>query len=338
MDVRSSPGPSPALGSEASPKLELPAYLDSTMLSTWRSCRRKYFWQVLHQLSSSSRSIHLVAGGAFAAGMEAARRLAFDGSRVRRASHDDLLEAAYPAFAREWGDYPIEEDHNKSFFNTFQGLANYLLQYPPQEDPVQPLKRPDGSPAVEFTFAIPLHEAPPHPETREPFLFVGRFDMLGNYNELPCIVDEKTTSYIGTQWANGWRLRGQFMGYIWACQQLGYELDVAVIRGIGLLKRDYPIATGIEKYPRYLIERWYRQLIMDLNGIIDAYVHLTEINPNPDKSYPYNFSDACSAYAGCPYVDLCSAGTPENFFGAYVRRLWNPLAKDPTKEGSENGI
>jgi PD-(D/E)XK nuclease superfamily len=315
-----------------SPALSLPTYIDSSMLSTWRSCRRKFFWSHLNALYPSGKSVHLIAGGAFAAGMEAARRLAFSNPGGRRPTHDDLLEAAFRAFAREWGDYESPEDSPKSLINTFEALAWYLKKYPPEEDIVKPLIRADGSPAVEYTFSIPIEEGPRHPETGDPFLFVGRFDLLGSYNGLPCIQDEKTTGGLGFAWMNQWKLRGQFMGYCWACQQTGHAVNHAVIRGIAILKGDYKDAVVIEQYPQFLVERWYQQLLYDLNDMCSAWHGFKYAGEPSDLWYPYNFADACSSYGGCAFDTLCAAKDPEPFFSNYVRHRWNPLNKQPVEE------
>lgn len=316
----------------SAPKLSLPAYVDSSLLSSWRSCRRKFYWQTLNSLYPTGKSVHLIAGGAFAAGMEAARRLAFSPRSDHQPSHADLLRAAYRAFVREWGDNPDFADQAKSFENTFSALAEYLLQHPPSTDIVQPLIRPDGSPTVEFTFAIPILEGPRHPETGDPFLFAGRFDLLGSYAGLPCVVDEKTTYSLGFSWDSQWDLRGQFMGYVWACQQHGYDVQTAIIRGIGIQKREIKIATSIKQYPQYLIDRWYQLLLQDLSEMVHAYRMVQQAigwNGHPDRQFPFNFADACTAYGGCPFSTLCQAQTPESFFTSYHHYRWNPLAKQP---------
>jgi len=317
------------------PKLSLPPYLDSSMLSSWRACKRKFFWSYLNALYPQGSSVHLIAGGAFAAGMEAARRLAFSRDRDRRPTHDDLLEAALKAFIREWGDYIPPENSNKSFENTFQALAEYLTNYPPETDPIQPIIRPNGEPAVEFTFSIPLEEAPPHPDSGEPFLFVGRFDMLGSWNGLACVVDEKTTEQMGTYWQKQWDLRGQFMGYCWACQQLGYDVSHAVVNGIAIQKLQYKFQRVPVQFPQHLIQRWYNQLIQDIRDMSNAYTSI-QMEPHlSDSFYPFNFADACSSYGGCAFISLCLAKEPENYFNNFTRFVWNPLAKQAIKELEE---
>ncbi len=307
-------------------KPSFPAQIDSSTLSTWRSCRRKYFWSTISSLYPLGKSVHLIAGGAFAAGVEAARRLAFRATGDYQPTFDDLCEAAFKAFIREWGDYIPPEDSPKSFHNVFQGLVEYLRSHPPSTDVVQPLIRKDGSPAVEFTFSIPLDIR--HPETGDPILFVGRFDLLGTYQGLPCIVDEKTTTQLGYSWAEQWKLRGQFMGYCWACQQYGYDINTAVIRGVAILKREYKFATQIEQYPQHLLDRWHQLLYRDINEMLTAW-HNRE---DDELFYPYNFADSCSSYGGCSFSNLCLAKDPEPFFSNYVRYRWDPLAKQPIEE------
>lgn len=318
-------------------ELTFPTQIDSSTLSTWRSCRRKFFWSTISSLYPLGKSVHLIAGGAFAAGVEAARRVAFRAPGDRQPTFDDLIEASFKAFIREWGDYIPPEDSSKSFHNVFQALVEYLKSYPPSTDIIQPLIRKDGSPTVEFTFAIPLEIK--HPETGDPILFVGRFDLLGSYQGLPCIVDEKTTTAMGYSWADQWKLRGQFMGYCWACQQLGWEVNTAVIRGIGILKTQYKFQTQIEQFPQHLLERWERMMYADINEMISAWQNSVPGSSEAftkseymDISFPYNFADSCSSYGGCAFAPLCLAKDPEPYFSNYAKYRWNPLAKQPIEE------
>lgn len=298
----------------------LPQIIDSSMLTAWRSCESKYAFAYIHNLRNTGRNIHLTAGAAFAAGLEAARRYAF---REGTAHLDDLLAAAFPSFNASWGDFePLEEDHAKNFHNTFCALEYYLHHHHPLTDPIQPFIKADGTPAVEFTFAIPLPIM--HP-SGDPFIFAGRFDMLGLYHDLPCIVDEKTTSALGESWAKQFELRGQFLGYCWACKQLGYNVNNVFARGIALLKRSYNHITVPKQYPNYLIDRWYSQTCLTLSNITSAY-HLAELG----HGFQFNLGDACSAYGGCPYLLLCTAKEPTTWFDQYERETWNPLHKGAT--------
>jgi hypothetical protein len=321
---------------------ELPLYIDSSMLSTYRACKRKFLWSSLLALYPTGRSVHLIAGAAFAAGMEAARRLAFTSNSD--SSHQALLEAALPAFLREWGDFDAPEGSAKTLVNTFSALSEYLELHHPLRDIIQPHTREDGSPAVEFTFAIPLVDPmfPRHP-SGEPFVFVGRFDMLGYYGSerLPVIVDEKTTSSIGFAWENQWSLRGQFLGYIWALQQLGFSIQNVAVRGIAIQKTQFKFATALPTFGHHMVARWEGQLINDLIDITETYKQwiprVTE-EKLVEGYWDMNLADACTSYGGCAFTTLCSAKRAQPFFTNYIKHRWDPLARNPVIEvGSTQG-
>jgi hypothetical protein len=317
----------------------LPHYVDSTMLSTLRACKRKASWSIIHALYPTGKSVHLIAGAAFAAGLEAARLYAFKPGVD--CTHQDLLEAAFPAFLREWGEFEAPDGNAKSLVNTFSALGDYLEKHHPLADVVQPHIKSDGAPAVEFTFSIPLDgpNYPRHPDG-QPFIFVGRFDMLGYFGaeRLPVIVDEKTTSAIGYAWEQQWSLRGQFLGYVWAMQQLGFNLRHVLVRGIAINKTQYKTASALPMYSDHLISRWHSQLIRDLVELTETYkVWRERFDARTDGAllegfWDMNLADACSSYGGCAFAGLCAAKRPQNFFNNYIRHRWDPLARNPVIE------
>lgn len=316
LEVEALPDEQPIEVPTLTSPVELPQYIDSSMLTTYRACKRKYEYTYGRGIAPLGHSIHLAAGSAVAAGCEAARNYQFHPSRRSSPAHiDDLLHAAIGPFIRAWEGYQSGEDETKNQHNTFHALEGYLTQYHPFHDQVQPHFRPDGSPSTEFTFAIPLPIN--HPTTGEPFLFVGRFDMLGDYQGVTVVVDEKTTSALGPYWLRQWDLRGQFLGYCWACQQLGHKVDHTVVRGIAIQKTQHQFAQVLVQYPQHLIDRWYMELLHSIQGIIYYF----------EQGYwPYNFGDACASYGGCTYAELCKAHDPEAWLTNYQIRRWSPVS------------
>jgi hypothetical protein len=324
------------------PKTEftLPIYIDSSMLSLWRACRRKHYWSTLRGLYPTGKSVHLVAGAALAAGLEAARRFVFASPDPASIHHDDILMAAYPAFHHEWGDYDPPENNPrnaKTFVHTFAALANYLYEYHPGRDAIQPVIRTDGTPAVEYRFAIPLPIL--HP-SGDPFLFVGRFDLLGFYSfansVTPVVCDEKTASSFTFDWAEKWDLRGQFIGYLWALRQQGIAISHAVARGIAIQKTQYDVRTAFIQYPDFIFSRWETQMLRDVQAMKDSFLNSSkELYPIDRKShYSMDFADACDSYGGCAFRTLCSQYDPEPFVSNYILHRWNPLARQPVEETS----
>jgi hypothetical protein len=290
--------------------------LDSSAISTFRSCKKKFFWSTVQKFKPLGQSIHLVAGGAFAAGVEAARIAQFTTSSGKALTVDELSLAAMPAYAKAWDDFPESGEEAKNFHNTFHALEAYLTEYPPFTDMIQPVIKPDGNPATEFSFAIPL---PVNNPAGEPYLFCGRFDLLGKFGDLLVVQDEKTTSALGPSWLRQWDLRGQFIGYVWACRQLGYQIDHCVVRGIAIQKTQHQFATVPVQFPAHLVDRWYEELLYTCHEINHAY---------STSRWPYDFADACSSYGGCSFLDLCKSRDPSNWLTNYETNTWSPIHLD----------
>lgn len=295
---------------------ELPLYIDSTMVATFRACPRKFFYTFLHNLRAPGHSIHLAAGSAFAAGLEAMRNL----QALNPAGplpNETLWEAAVPPAIAAWGDCPDDPESPKNLHNVLYALELYLQEFHPYADEVQPLVV-GGKPTTEFSFAIPLPIT--HP-CGDPFIYVGRFDLLGRYsaNDLLVVLDDKTAGSLGSYWLKQWDMRGQFLGYLWACQKLGYNVHNVVVRGTGLLKTETNFLSLPLSYPQHLIKRWEQELY----NTIELLIHYHERN-----YFPYNFADACSSYGGCPMQQLCQAEHPEQWLNNYKVEKWNPIAED----------
>ena len=296
----------------------LPHVIDSSMLVMFRSCPRKYFWEHLECLRPSGRAIDLTAGGAFAAGIEAAYQARFRDGK----SDTDALAAAYRAFAAAWGDEPDPDPKRstKSFASTFQALLGYFIQWPFDRDPVRPMML-EGNPTFEFSFALPLLDPrfPRHPDGA-PFLYSGRFDAFGLMDGRLVIRDEKTSGRAPDRhWSDKWTLRNQFLGYCWAATQSGFPTNTVVVRNVTIQKTQSQYLEAIKIFPQITIDRFVDQLARDLHRLVDCYT---------SGYFDYDFGDACTAFnRPCAFMDLCSAEHPEDWFSLYNREVWDPLTR-----------
>ena len=296
---------------------QLPSYIDSTMMSCFRSCRRKFYNEFILGLRPQAVSIDLHAGGAFSTALENFYREFFTGS----GSFEKAKMAAFVAFNKYWGDMDAPHNSPKTKDNMWLAVEVYLREYPPASDHVQPYFV-EGYPTFEFSFAIPLEGEgwPTHPVTGDPFLYAGRYDMLGTYHGAPCFRDEKTTKAAGPTWAEQWDLRSQFIGYKWASIVSGIPIKWAVIRGIVIQKTSIRTLEAIKDYPEHLLARWREQLKHDLNALVNCW---------QTQYWDYNLADACTSYGGCMFKNSCLSATPEAWLEGMTIRRWNPLAKDP---------
>lgn len=317
--------------------ISFPPYVDSSMRTSYDACKRKHLWSVLYSLYPRGASVHLIAGAAIAAGLEHARKRVFLDPEPRSVTQAQMLEAAYTPFLLEWGDYRPDPDERsaKNFNTTWFALCHYLETHNPVEDEIQPWIRPDGSPAVEYKFAIPFEDIL-HPDTNEPILFVGRFDMIGVMQTPtgPLIgpSDEKSTGSLGFDWASKWDLRGQFLGYIWALRKQGIPASHAFVRGIAILKTKNETKTAIVNYPDHLLARWEYQFKSDVRSMIDRYKLFRDGQASDIDTHPFSFGDPCDSYGGCAFQLLCSAKHAEPFFSNFTSHRFNPLAVNPIEE------
>jgi hypothetical protein len=293
------------------------------MRSCFVSCPQKYFREFVEGYRPPGISIDLHAGACFASAVEETYKQIHLHSRPLT----QALDVARARFFTEWGNIEIPEWKKtaKTSDRVWEAVESYFTTYSPRTDPVQPYFATDGKPTFEYTFAIPLEPSdgfPLHPNGM-PFLYTGRFDMLGTYSGRPVVLDEKTTGgSIGQRWAEQWDLRAQFMGYVWACQQCGIDLDTVVIRGIAIQKTQIVHIEAIKTYTKSLIEKWHSQLRRDLHRLRRCY---------DEKYFDFNLGDACTAYGNCVFNRVCASVSPESWLQEFEIRHWNPLDKNPAK-------
>lgn len=309
----------------------LPLYVDATMMTTYRSCPRKFLLEFVCGFRPSGLSIDLHAGACFANTLELVGQLVWrDGKSLT-----DALVLAHAAFWQNWGDFQIP-DYKKTAKRpdrVWAAVEAYFKQWPPHTDHITPYIAADGKPTFEYTFAVPLEPTadteedgcfPKHP-SGQPFLYSGRFDMLGQMNGRPIIRDEKTSKGIGDKWSEQWDLRSQFIGYTWACQQCGIPVEEVAVRGIAILVGDIKLTEAIKPYNAHLVRKWHEQLRRDLWRLRRAW----------DSGYfDYNFADACTAYGNCAFMTPCGSTTPESWLNNYEVRRWDPLKKNPTGDAA----
>jgi hypothetical protein len=299
------------------PSAELPAYIDSTMLSAFRGCPRKFYHEFVLGLRPAETSIDLHAGAVFSATLERFYREIWKNG----CDTPTALGRAYTTFLTEWGDFILrKEKHPKTPENMWAAVESYIATYPPRTDSVQPYFV-DGAPSFELSFAIPLDfpNFPLHP-SGDPFIYVGRFDMLGVWNSMPVVRDEKTAQRLESNWAEKWDLRSQFLGYCWALQHLGIKCNTTIVRGVIITTKDIRQVEAVKTYPQFLIDRWFEQLQRDLVRLRTSF---------QEGYFDYNLADTCTSYSHCSFMPLCSSPNPENWYANYVVRKWNPLDRNP---------
>lgn len=296
-------------------KSEFPMLIDNTSREQYATCPQKFFRSTIQKLAPDYPSIHLHFGGAYAAGLEEMRKAFYVDNKSQR----DALEAGIKAATLYFGDFEVPEKSNKTYAALCGALINYIDKYPLATDHIKPVLHSEGA-AVEFTFSTPIPDCF-HPVTGDPILYGGRFDFLGEFQNLKWVVDDKTTSQLGPSWNKQWELNSQFTGYTWGAQQSGIDVAGAVIRGQSILKNGYGHAEVIIYRPQWQLDRWLNMLVDNVQAMISDWER---------NQYAFAIGGACSHYGGCEFLHLCTKQDPLPWIQTHYRlHNWNPLAKNP---------
>lgn len=300
--------------------ITFPRVIDSSMRAEFVNCPMRFKYAYLENLRRKASNIHLHFGGCFARGLEVFRKEFY--TKGKDYSHS--LASGAEAIIKAWGDFESPEGANKSLGTCLVALESYFHEYPPESDAVQPLEIADGH-AIEVSFALPIPGIV-HPETGEPLLYGGRFDMLARFAGSIYVNDEKTTSQLGSGWASKWRMRAQLTGYFWGARSFGYAVSGVIVRGVCILKRDITHAMVIEQRMDWEVDRWLTQLQRDVKRMIACW---------KEGYFDYSLDDGCISYSGCPYLTLCTTPDPTPWKEThYYTYKWDPLIREHEKEAT----
>ena len=298
--------------------MPFPNLIDASLLSSFKSCpelcRRVY----IDHWKSKEPSVHLHAGGAFAHGCERTRRAFYEEGK----DSETAVAEGIQALLSFYGDFSCPPDSAKSAERMAGAFEFYWTNYP-LENENDPIILGNGKRAIEVSFAEPLPIA--HPETGDPLVYCGRMDAILSYAGGRYITDEKTTTQLGASWSRQWDLRSQFSGYAWGARQIGIKVDGALVRGVSILKTKYDTQQAISYRPEWMIDLWYREMLVWVQRLVDSYTR---------NEWLHNFDHACAEYGGCQFRTNCSS-TPEmdqaQLETYFEQRAWNPLLRTETK-------
>ncbi len=313
-----------------------PRVIDNTMYSDWRSCPHRFFRRHLQGLSRGKTNVHLHFGGCFAAALETARLHYHEWEDT-----DDSVKLACETFIQHWGNFELPDsanrsERNKSLAAGLLAVQDYFREWP-LDDPDAPgglsIYEHNGSPAIEFSFALPIPGSR-HPDTGEPILYCGRFDMIGRAGRSTLLgLDDKTAGSLGDHWRAQWKLRSQFTGYVWGAREYGITLDGFRVRGTSPLQGGTKFDYVDVPRPPWLVDRWLAQLVVDVSKMCVQYHDLqyydiqADITIPPAHPFGQNFDHACSDYSGCEFLDLCASEHPDAWLSEYTVDRWNPLER-----------
>lgn len=301
--------------------LSFPTVLDSSMLSSYKSCPAKFKLTYLHHWHAKDPSVHLHAGKAFASGVEAARTAYYADNQ----SATDSVALGLERLLRDYGTFSCPPDSAKSAERMAGALEYYFTNYPLEHDSAVPITLPGGKRGIEFSFLHPLPIN--HPDTGEPLLYSGRLDAICDYAGGIFVTDEKTTTSLGPTWSRQWDLRAQFTAYCWGCRESGIKVDGCLIRGVSILKTKYETQQAVTYRADWQIDRWYRESLHVIGRMIKDWQNL---------DFPHDLDSACTDYGGCAFRQVCMTQPGTEAYQSQLEtyfepRRWNPVTREEEK-------
>lgn len=281
--------------------------IDATMLSTFKTCPRKFQFRFVQNLQPiGGVSVDLQFGKAFAFALEQMRK-AFWEQGIEDTT--DLLVVGLEKGLRCFGVQPAHKSKNAR--NLWNMIWKYQSIWPVQKEQVLVQDKP----AIEVFKQHQIGN----------FTYCGTMDFVMKIGLSLFVVDEKTTTTIQTNWAYKWEMRSQLLGYVWLLMQEGLPVQGFIVRGMST-KSEF-------QQSQQLITRKFVQ-----NWLCNTYSWLQKITRClAEDFFPATYDEACTLYYGCPYKKLCQADSPEEREALQVsdfrKEVWNPATRSNQAEG-----
>lgn len=297
-----------------------PLIISNTDMELWSQCQLKWFRERCQNLRRAGKSIDLLAGGAFAAGLEIARKSYY----VDKQDSDTAIDLGYHHILAEMHKELMDTDVLKSPERTAMALVTYSQKFPFEMEDTIPAELEEGGSAIEhkLTAELPIE----HPELGIPLIFKGKLDMLATQMGRTYIVDEKTTKAISANQADLLRTAGQFIGYAWLVREKGITVVGAKIRKVAIQVKEIKVQEFEVPITDYMIDLWYQALLQKVEKMVRSY-ELVKQGFNFKAIFLPDFQNGCTAYfRPCAFMDGCSSKNGENFIESnFEQVVWDSI-------------
>lgn len=302
-------------------QITFPSIVDNSMCDDFRKCEQRWFYKHCRKLALLDDNVHLIAGGAYARGLEVTRRRFFDDKWPLR----DALRAGIRAAIIAYGPFePHGRLYAKNIWRVIGAMEHHLNRWPIDSRLVPYLPPGATRHAIEFSFAEPITGVS-HPDTGDVILYSGKCDYIGIDKEAGIMgpVDDKTTTQLGDYWLSKWDLSAQMYGYIWAARRAGYPAVAAFIRGVSILKTKFGDADARTYATPHQLAMWERNLTATVQRMIGCYQRYRAGHEHPMQMA---LGGACTDFGGCGFKTLCESDQPETWIPVHFTvNKWNPL-------------
>lgn len=289
---------------------------DATSISSYEKCPRYYQLKHLEGWQPNNKSVHLRFGGHYADALEHYFKHLADGADAEEALRLVVRQALIDTWDREDEDdegQPWESLHNTKTRDTLiRSIVWYFDHF--EDDPAPTVILPDGKPAVEYSFALPVDND---------IVFCGHIDRLVDYAGGIYVMDQKTAgNTITPRYFEGYSPDVQMSMYSWAG---GIIFDVPVK---GVIIDAAQIAVGFTRFSRGFVPR--------STQILDEWYDMTMLTiedaQRSTKENQFRMNRAsCGNYGGCEFRNICTRIPQhrQNLLQADFHKAprWDPLKR-----------
>tara|TARA_R110000803_G_scaffold80261_5_gene146072 strand:- start:11899 stop:12849 length:951 start_codon:yes stop_codon:yes gene_type:complete len=259
-------------------------------------CSKYYQYNNLKGMRLSLPPTATYFGSAVHHGFEVLDTVRFYGGKV-----DEAVEQAVDTILTEYGEgLRLSTDNARSLQPALRAVVWRAEEF--WDDPLETVAMPDGKPALEVRFEVPLAFID------QPYRLSGRIDKMVEHNGDLYIVDTKTTKKVLNSWFfDGYMPSTQIYGYMWVCR----EILKLPIRGFII----DAVQTMVEstRFGRATFDVTPEQIDEWKSTVKDGFQRLVEYKNQ--QNYPHNYA-SCGNYGGCVYRKVCAA--PEWMRPTYI--------------------
>lgn len=282
---------------------------DVSSLDNILRCPTYYKYRNLLGLSPAIEPTATFFGSAVHHGFEVLDTCKFEGK-----TQAEALDAALVAVLEEYGEgLRHASDNARGLEPALRAITWRAEEH--WEDPFEVLAMPDGKPALEVRFEVPIDFID------FDYRLSGRIDKIVAYNDDIYIADIKTTKKIlNSYFFDGYSPSTQITGYMWVVRHvLGIPVRGFIIDGVQTAVENTRFGRASFDVSDDEVAEW--QVMVG-----DAFRRLHEYRDT--NMYPHNYA-SCGNFGGCVYRKICSQ--PSWLRNSYIQDSY-VYNKHPTLE------
>jgi hypothetical protein len=239
---------------------------DYTMLSTYLTCQRKFYFRHVKDLIISKRQTALEFGHAVHSALS---------QWFTNSSPDQALQAFRADWDRFGGD--DQEDQKRTLAKAERIIKGYISKY--QQEP----------------FTVIENEKPFEVKISGQLTYIGRRDKIVDWQGAIYVMEHKTTSQLGYTTFNRFKPNLQIDGYIYSANTQRPQCHGCVVDVLLVAKTKEDYARKIETRTDEEIAE-FPNLFCDIAHQINRSIEHDHYTPN---------YEACTYYGECPYRTIC---------------------------------